>query len=135
MLNEPYGWGGEDGFHDCSSFIQDIFKSFGFTLPRNADAQEMLPGKRFSFKNLNDDERLDIIKKLKPGALLFMKDHVMLYLGYFDSSAYVINDITSYYENNTLINDYKVAVTDIINARRRDNKSFLESLTTAIEIP
>ena len=135
MLNEPYGWGGENGFHDCSSFIQDIFKSFGFTLPRNADVQEMLPGNRFSFKNLNDDERLDIIKKLKPGALLFMRDHVMLYLGYFDGSAYVINDITSYYENNTLIRDYKVAVTDIINARRSDSKSFLESLTTAVEIP
>lgn len=135
MLNQPYGWGGENGFHDCSSFIQDIFKTFGFTLPRNADIQELLPGNRFSFKNLGYNRRLDIIKKLKPGALLFMPDHVMLYLGYFDNSAYVINDITSYYQNGYLVRDYKVAITDIINARRADSKSFLESLTTAVEIP
>ncbi|AEE14928.1 NLP/P60 protein [Thermodesulfobium narugense DSM 14796] len=135
MLNEPYGWGGEHGFHDCSSFTQDIFKTFGFTFPRNADTQEILPGKRFSFKNLDYDDRLDFIKTLKPGALLFMKDHVMLYLGFIDNSPYVINDITSYYQNEILVRDYKVAVTDIINARRSDSKSFLESLTTAIEIP
>jgi cell wall-associated NlpC family hydrolase len=135
MLNQPYGWGGKDGYHDCSSFIQDIFKTFGFTFPRNADIQEMLPGTRFSFKDLNYSERLNIIKRLNPGTLLFMKDHVMLYLGYFDNSAYVINDITSYYENNVLVREYKVAVTDIINARRSNSKSFLESLTTAVEIP
>ncbi|WP_199919734.1 SH3 domain-containing protein [Thermodesulfobium acidiphilum] len=135
MLNEPYGWGGENGFHDCSSFIQDIFKTFGFTFPRNADAQEMLPGTRFSFKNLDYDERLQLIKNLKPISLLFMKDHVMLYLGFIDNSPYVINDITAYYQNGILVRDYKVAVTDIINARRSDSKSFLESLTTAIEIP
>ncbi len=135
MLNQPYGWGGENGFHDCSSFVQDIFKTFGFTFPRNADIQELLPGNRFSFRDLGYNERLIIIKKLKPGALLFMPDHVMLYLGYFDNSAYVINDITSYYQNGYLVRDYKVAVTDIISARRANSKSFLESLTTAVEIP
>ncbi|MBE8952518.1 MAG: C40 family peptidase, partial [Quinella sp. 1Q7] len=39
FLGEGYGWGGlEDGV-DCSAFVQDVYRSVGIELPRDADRQ------------------------------------------------------------------------------------------------
>jgi cell wall-associated NlpC family hydrolase len=42
-LGDSYGWGNIDGKRDCSAYIKDIYRCFGFELPRNSWAQMTLP--------------------------------------------------------------------------------------------
>jgi cell wall-associated NlpC family hydrolase len=75
-IGTPYLFGGEgQGGIDCSAFIQQVFASVGFTLPRTS-------GQQF------EDPRLSAVEDLAPLDLLFFKtrdgrriDHVALYIG------------------------------------------------------
>lgn len=99
-LDTTYDWGDKYFGKDCSSFILTIFRCFGFYLPRNADQQE----KSFIDKSnsivFNDDdtseERNEKMDRLLPGAVLFMKGHVMLYLGKHESTHYIIHSFLGY---------------------------------------
>jgi len=82
MLGEPYGWGGLYLNRDCSALLQDIFRMFGISLPRNS-AQQMRFQDPISLEGLDRREKLDLI--LEQGrplvTILYMPGHVMLYLG------------------------------------------------------
>ena len=41
FLGDEYGWGGQNNSVDCSSFTQDVYRSFGIVIPRDADQQEL----------------------------------------------------------------------------------------------
>lgn len=79
---EPYGWGGSRNSHDCSSFIEDIHKVFGIKLPRNTSHQEApaLKG-RVSIAGKSKGQKRAEIQKKGPGAVIYMKGHVALFLG------------------------------------------------------
>ena len=98
FLGETYGWGGlEDGV-DCSSFVQNVYRSVGVELPRDADQQSKAMPRSVSLDGMNREQRLAIIKKSKPGSLLFSKGHVMIYLGNDDKDEpLVIHALSSYY--------------------------------------
>ena len=93
MQGQRYGWGG--GFHgrDCSAFIKDTYAVFGFHLPRNAGEQEKSAGMTVA---INDKatvaERNSVLKSLQPGAALYMRGHVMMYLGEDHGRCYIIHD-------------------------------------------
>lgn len=98
FLGEDYGWGGLEKNVDCSSFVQDVYRSVGIELPRDADRQEKAMARSISLKGMNRSQRLEIIKKAKPGALLFTSGHVMMYLGNDDNGEpIVIHAMSSYY--------------------------------------
>ncbi|MGL5207240.1 MAG: C40 family peptidase [Acidaminococcaceae bacterium] len=40
FIGDSYGWGGLRESVDCSSFVADVYRTFGVELPRNADEQE-----------------------------------------------------------------------------------------------
>lgn len=136
MLGDQYGWSGSVNNRDCSAFICDIFKCFGFLLPRNTDQQEFSPGYTVNLQNKSLAERTKILEALAIGSLLFMKNHIMLYLGQIDSKSYVIHDLYAYYDKNkldvngnpTMIVNKSVAITDL-EIVRSTKESFLESLT------
>jgi len=91
MVGERYGWGGSDYNKDCSRFIMDIFKCFGIYLPRDTKYQEiMTPAERTSFPQQTEERKI-ILDGLKTGDILFMKGHVMMYLGKFGNEYYVIH--------------------------------------------
>ena len=81
FLGEEYGWGGLNKSVDCSAFVQDVYRSVGIELPRDADKQEKVMTNSISLKNMNHEQRMAIVKKSKPGSLLFSPGHVMMYLG------------------------------------------------------
>ncbi|MGW9403955.1 C40 family peptidase [Arthrobacter sp. NPDC055585] len=69
----PYVWGGNDpavGL-DCSSFVQNVFKDLGYTLPR------------VTWDQMNAGTKVDSLAQAQPGDLLFTHDggHVSIYLG------------------------------------------------------
>ena len=98
FLGEGYGWGGlEDGV-DCSAYVQDVYRSVGIELPRDADRQAKAMPRSVSLEGMNREQRLAIIKKAKPGSLLFSAAHVMIYLGNDDKGEpLVIHALSSYY--------------------------------------
>ena len=72
-LGLPYIWGGNDpavGL-DCSSFVQNVFKDLGYTLPR------------VTWDQMNAGTKVDSLAQAQPGDLLFTHDggHVSIYLG------------------------------------------------------
>lgn len=136
ILGERYGWGGMFNARDCSAFVMDVYKSFGFMLPRNADEQEQSAGVTVSFESLNTGQRYELLDTLLPGASLHTPTHEMLYLGRHEGRYYVIHDITSYGNANQKNPDgslekivlNRVVVTDL-SLPRRNGMSFIDSLT------
>ncbi|WP_308664192.1 SH3 domain-containing protein [uncultured Acidaminococcus sp.] len=94
-LGAPYGWGGMHNSVDCSAFVQDVYKTMGIQLPRNGDEQaQSFPGK--SFQGMTHAEKLAYIKTAAPGSLLFTPYHVMMVLGNYNGTPYMIHSLASY---------------------------------------
>ncbi|MER1997446.1 MAG: C40 family peptidase [Arthrobacter sp.] len=69
----PYVWGGNDpavGL-DCSSFVQNVFKDLGYSLPR------------VTYDQINQGRPVASLAQAQPGDLLFTHNtgHVAIYLG------------------------------------------------------
>jgi hypothetical protein len=137
IQGERYGWGGMFNGRDCSAYVMDVYKSFGFLLPRNSDEQERSAGRTFSFASLNTERRYALLNDLPPGATLHTPTHVMLYLGIHKGRHYIIHDVASLGDvgvknpdgslGRLVINE--VVVTDL-SLPRRNGRSLIDSLTS-----
>ncbi len=85
-----YSWGGKDTGIDCSSYIANLFRTFGFIFPRNASEQNHSVGDIISLQNKTIAEKKQILELYSFG-LLFQPGHVMLYLGIKDKKPYIIH--------------------------------------------
>jgi cell wall-associated NlpC family hydrolase len=133
----PYGWGGLHDSVDCSSLTMNIYRSFGFALPRNADQQEVKVGKTVHLTQ-DPGKRAVQLNSLEPGATLHMNGHVMLYLGKDSGKFYTIHSLASYVErlnDGTLrrVRPMKVVVSDL-DLVRGTGKTFAQSLTVVKNI-
>lgn len=83
MISQKYGWGGIFGNRDCSAFTRDTFGSFGIFLPRNSAAQAR-SGELVDLSSMKNVEKEEyIIKNAIPFfSILWIKGHVMLYIGH-----------------------------------------------------
>ena len=118
FLGEDYGWGGLGKNVDCSSFVQDVYRSVGIELPRDTSRQEKAMTRSISLRNMNREQRLELLKKSKPGSLLFAPGHVMIYLGTdAEGEPLVIHSISSYFtfDGGQTVKHYvrKVLVSDL----------------------
>lgn len=100
MLNTPYGWGGANGEQDCSQFLQEVFATVGIEIPRNSSDQAKTGTFLYAFDEKEKDQvtRVEkVIAKARPGlSLLYMKGHIMLYLGVVNNIPYAIHDTWAY---------------------------------------
>ena len=87
--NIPYSWGSMDYGVDCSSYVANVYRTFGFIFPRNTSSQNSSVGKVISLEGKTDKEKLDIISGSEP-SLLYMDGHVLIYLGVDNQIHYVI---------------------------------------------
>lgn len=134
FLGEGYGWGGLENNVDCSSFAQDVYRSVGIELPRDSSKQEKAMARSISLNNMKRDQRLEIIKKSKPGSLLFAPGHVMIYLGTDDNGEpLIIHALSSYYtfDNGQTAKHYvrKVLVSDL-HFMNKDKVEMIDRLTS-----
>ena len=90
FLGNVYGWGGLDNSVDCSAFVQDIYRSMGIYIPRDADRQAGCVPLVSVFNNVNRAERVDIVRRAPVGSLLLIPTHVMMKLGNDDSGTPII---------------------------------------------
>ncbi|WP_187900058.1 SH3 domain-containing C40 family peptidase [Helicobacter pylori] len=97
MLGQKYGWGGLLGNRDCSAFTRDSFANFGILLPRNSYAQSRYANNYVDLSSMKAKEKEDyIIKNATPfDTLIYLKGHIMLYLGERNHQAIVAHSIWS----------------------------------------
>ncbi|MEF3698603.1 SH3 domain-containing protein [Desulfolutivibrio sp.] len=94
MMGQTYGWGGIDDKRDCSSMVRDLFAPFGIYLPRNSSAQAKA-GPTMSLEGLTPAQKEDAIRsRAVPFAtLVWMRGHIMLYVGEFQGKPAVYHNI------------------------------------------
>lgn len=90
FLGDVYGWGGLENSVDCSSFVQNVYRSMGINIPRDADRQASCMPIFAVFNNVSYAERVDIVRRAPTGALLLMPTHVMMKLGNDDNNTPII---------------------------------------------
>ena len=94
LLHKPYGWGGIYGNRDCSATLKDLFAPFGIWLPRDSKDQAA-QGTFVSLKGLPPKEKEKTI--LRDGipflTLIWMKGHIMLYIGNYRGKAVVFHNL------------------------------------------
>ncbi len=135
LITEEYGWGGENNVRDCSAFIMDVFRCFGINLPRNTGQQEQAEGNKVALENTSPEVKSKIFEEMRPGTVLYMNNHTMLYLGKYNNKEYIIHDIPSVYEKRngklTPIALEQVAITPLSILTKRGT-SYRDLLTDAI---
>lgn len=133
-LGVRYGWGGMANTRDCSEYLKDIFRCFGFLLPRNSRGQLAMPGKTTSFENQSRHARASAVDALEAGAVMGFPGHVCMYLGEANGNQYVISALGSYYfddpEQSDPIDANSVNV-NTLSVIRKNGKDWLENLTQA----
>ncbi|GEM89478.1 SH3 domain-containing protein [Oceanithermus desulfurans] len=138
-LGRPYGWGGltpEGPGLDCSRFVQDVFKVFGYRLPRDASAQCAATRPAIAFDAGEPHEaRARKLAELDAGpALLCMPGHVMLYLGSVDGCHHAAHAFWAYKRRENggevTVPVRRVVVTSLDLGRGTDAGSLLERLTS-----
>ncbi|MFT3928644.1 MAG: SH3 domain-containing protein [Myxococcales bacterium] len=95
FLGERYGWAHGYGTRDCSGFAGEVYRSFGVQLPRNTGAQAISPAlNRLPIdKSMRHKQRLDLLKQIEPGDLIYIPGHVMLVIGHDGGNTWIINDV------------------------------------------
>lgn len=92
-----YGWGGLMESEDCSGLVNDVYRVFGIFLPRNSGQQAKTAGVSTSFEGLSYSQRDALISEaVSAGDVLFMKGHVMIYLGRNNGVHYAIHSLGSH---------------------------------------
>ncbi|GMO63079.1 MAG: hypothetical protein Ta2D_09790 [Rickettsiales bacterium] len=130
FINSKYGWGGDYGEQDCSGFLVQIFKSFGIFLPRNSYSQSNV-GTNILNRTDEYSKKYSITTKGIEGAtFLYMRGHIMLYIGEIDGEPYIINSIWSFEEDEKEIYAAQVVVSTLNLGRDTKRKSFIERLSS-----
>jgi hypothetical protein len=137
LLGDRYDWGSKNNGRDCSAFIMYVYKTFGIKLPRNADTQENCEGLHYEFSEDDDIlKRSSILCKACPGAAIFMKGHVMMYIGEIDREPFMIHAFYKYgvkdgeVLSHVIVN--AVAVTSTMLMGKKGTK-FIEKFTSAVQ--
>ena len=144
-LNEPYGWGGQNGGRDCSRFIMDLFSSFGIALPRHSSNQARAGTFSIDVESVESEtERMLLIEAAAERGivLLHFPGHIMLYLGQDENSRpMVLHSFAEYVAPceevdprapesvETLLRVDQIDISDLELGRGSSRRSFIERLT------
>ena len=136
-LGIRYGWGGMENARDCSEYLKDIYRCFGFSLPRNSRAQLSVAGKSVNFDGKSLSSRKSALSSLEAGTLMGFPGHVFMYLGKVDGKNYVISALGFYYfdsenpETEDALAEIPANSVNIntLSVIRKNGKSWLEMLT------
>lgn len=114
FLGDEYGWGGLNDSVDCSSFVQDIYRSMGINIPRDTGPQKGCMPIWAVFNNVTNAERWDIVSRAPIGSMLHKRGHVMMKLGNDDEGRpLIIHAASSYIDDGNKIYIRKVIVSDL----------------------
>jgi len=86
-----YGWAGMYEERDCSRLVMDVFRCFGFKMPRTSGGLLKASPATLDLKDYDRQTRLEILKS-SPGGISIVgwPGHVMIYLGEINGTPYVV---------------------------------------------
>ena len=90
VLGKRFGWGGCLDAYDSSLYHRAVYTCFGIKMPRNGTWQRNIPGKFTDVTELSDEEKLETIKELPVGSILYIPGFSMQYIGMYNGVPYVI---------------------------------------------
>lgn len=146
FLGDCYGWGGMLDSEDCSGYVRDVYKCFGFKLARNTNWQAAQPVKKYTFSAISAStdaetkaakrkEKIDIIKKMPVGSVLIFSGHEMIYLGCDNDKLYVISSVSNMRPESaakaTRIRDVAINTLDVL---RSNGQTWLDALIN-VQVP
>ena len=94
LMEQPYGWGGLEGYRDCSALVKDICFPFGIWMPRDSGPQSKA-GTSISLEDLSSAKKAQLITKqgVPFFSLLWIPGHVVVYIGCRNKEVYVYNNV------------------------------------------
>ncbi len=136
-LGNRYGWGGMMNSQDCSSFVREMYKCFGFELPRNTTWQSAIPAEVTDMSAMTVNQKKDLLDTLPPGAILIFPGHEMLYIGKDNGLYYTVNDVSSLVSptdpSGGIIRPRSVILNDL-STLRANGTTWLDNLSHAVVI-
>ena len=123
LYGQNYGWGGFLQNRDCSMMIRDFYTTFGLFMPRNSyDQANDKSEEILSLAGKTREEKIAIIKEkgIPFATLLYMKGHIMMYIGTFDDEIVIFHSFWS--------------IKTLNKGRFIVGGSFVTSLTPGIEL-
>lgn len=134
FLGERYGWGHDYNARDCTGFVGEIYKTFGFLMPRNSGQQGASSfAPTLDLRGADRATRWAALQQLNVGDLIYIPGHVMIFIGREDDQPYVIHDVTglSYLSEEQQL--YRgvlsgVSVTPLLPLRLSADKDFVDSI-------
>ena len=131
QLGDCYGWGGMLDSDDCSGYVRDVYKCFGYELPRNTTWQEAMPTKTYDLAGLSAGDKAAAISALPLGTILIFNGHEMLYLGSEGDDQYVISSISNAYIDGTRTRVRSCVINTLDDITRTSGNTWLDDLTSA----
>ena len=140
FLGERYGWGHDYNARDCSGFVSEVYAALGIRMPRNTgDQQRSLHFKRMPWPgDWPLQKRMDALKTLKAGDLVYIPGHVMLIIGHDQYGPWVIHDVQkssiplSGELQTMLLNG--VSVTPLRALHLADGRTYIDAITAVQRI-
>ena len=136
-LGNRYGWGGMMNSQDCSSFVREVYKCFGFELPRNTTWQSAIPAEVTDMSAMTVQQKKDLLDTLPPGAILIFPGHEMLYIGKDNGLYYTVSDVSSLVSpadpSGGIIRPRGVILNDL-STLRANGTTWLDNLSHALVI-
>ncbi|MGA1797084.1 MAG: SH3 domain-containing protein [bacterium] len=101
LMGSGYGWGGMFEGRDCSRFILDIFRCVGMLMPRNSASQAQAGYAFLDVSTFPTSRKKEMIvaQGVPFATLLYMRGHIMLYIGEQGKRPYAIHSLWAYREN------------------------------------
>lgn len=94
-LGDRYGWGGMYAGRDCSQYIMEVFRCFGIYTARNSTGMANMICETVDVTDQSVETKKEKLADVPVGSILFIRGHVMIYLGRVDGRDYVISSSAS----------------------------------------
>ena len=136
LVGMAYGWGDSNGDMDCSSTMNAIYRCFGIVLPRNTSSMAQTGTQIVSLEGMTQEEKLEKIQSMKPGTLLVMKNHVVMYIGQENGEDLILHNFTTCMADDGVSTKevYQCQITQL-NLVTAAGTQYLDAYATAICFP
>ena len=133
-LGNTYGWGGSLYSDDCSGYMRNVYKCFGFDLARNTTWQTAMPMANVDMQYMSKEEKMRFLDELPFGTILYFNGHEMMYLGARDGNYYVVSAVGSILLPGTTSTRQRIRsyIINSLEIKRTNGNTWLEELTDAI---
>lgn len=134
-LGDRYGWGGMYDSEDSSTYSRAIYRCFGLDLPRNTTWQNNMEYYVTDISNMTPEEKIDYIKTIPVGSILYFPGYSMHYVGTKNNMVYTISacGVVSDPEGELDVRRYYTVMLMPASARRRNTLTWLESLDKVVD--